>query len=777
MTQPPTVLTVDMSVASLSNDASRPACGDEADLVPRRPARKISCAECHRLKLKCDRDEQIPCGSCIRRGCESICPQGTLRSSGRGKRSVMSEVPELTSVITEMGERIRQLERALQVVSTHVGESSTNHPLLSKAPQLPMPSAPAQHGEVLGSFSVSETGNTLYFGPTAGSEALFTVESASDSQSSDREPISFKTVTESFSFSSCRPPDWDMDQALGQLFTHLPLEVRALSLCETYYRNGCWTGMPLAQDETLELLMEIYGPFRIGEGEEKHRSRVILQQMAVLYFILALGSLVDLELPPYSLEADHYFDLGCAAMSVRSLFEGPTLVTVQALALMALYYAHGGRRYTVEGAWSAISLASSISQTLGLHRETFGLSPKASNRRRALFWETYHLETVYGLSVSRPTGTFLSDISCPFPANEDERAQPFVNLFPTYRKARWEHTKQVTARIMEALLTTAKLSYETVLDLDQKIRRYMLSSPFESFPLPQNGDYNPSAFIQRYFIPRFTQVALMYIHKGSFIEALRDNPTDPLSSPYSASFLAGYRSASEIIKADIMNFTNYPMLFTRWWAIWKGLFNAAIIVGTVAIRCRSSKMAPHAMVELFTAADLIERGAASSVRARNCLATLHRLIDKAVEVHSQYSGHNLTPPPTTDSETEGELEIFAGYTRVVANKVLAHGLRREPTPYHERSDPSHPPTQWQNKPEELRRDFDPSITEYFALPNSTTLGNVGSLAHSQEMASGQPESFPLPPSYTADVFMGLDFQQPQSEPYEIQWEQLLQSSL
>jgi hypothetical protein len=60
-------------------------------------------------------------------------------------------------------------------------------------------------------------------------------------------------------------------------------------------------------------------------------------------------------------------------------------------------------------------------------------------------------------------------------------------------------------------------------------------------------------------------LVLMYIHKGSFTEAMRDNPSDPLSSSYSASFLAGYRSASEIIKGDIRNFTNYPMLFIRWY--------------------------------------------------------------------------------------------------------------------------------------------------------------------------------------------------------------------
>ncbi|EJD46866.1 hypothetical protein AURDEDRAFT_184122 [Auricularia subglabra TFB-10046 SS5] len=36
----------------------------------------LSCAECRRLKLKCDR--KTPCSSCLKRGCAAICPSGGL---------------------------------------------------------------------------------------------------------------------------------------------------------------------------------------------------------------------------------------------------------------------------------------------------------------------------------------------------------------------------------------------------------------------------------------------------------------------------------------------------------------------------------------------------------------------------------------------------------------------------------------------------------------------------------------------------------------------------
>jgi hypothetical protein len=179
------------------------------------------------------------------------------------------------------------------------------------------------------------------------------------------ERLSFTAITESFPFSTAQKSSWDADEAREHLFAQIPSEIRAWGLCETYYRNGCWTGMPVTQSETVELLNLIYYPVYDGGSEDKKQPWATTQQMAVLYLIFALGSLVDLDLPPYNYDADHYFDLACAAMSIKSLFETPAVVTVQALTLLASYYAHGGQRFSMDAAYSCISLASSISQRVG----------------------------------------------------------------------------------------------------------------------------------------------------------------------------------------------------------------------------------------------------------------------------------------------------------------------------------------------------------------------------------------------------------------------------
>lgn len=64
--------------------------------------------------------------------------------------------------------------------------------------------------------------------------------------------------------------------------------------------------------------------------------------------------------------------LGCAALSLRSIFDSPEIATVQAVALMAAFHGVGGRKYTMDSCWSLISLASKLAQSVC--RSTLSLS-------------------------------------------------------------------------------------------------------------------------------------------------------------------------------------------------------------------------------------------------------------------------------------------------------------------------------------------------------------------------------------------------------------------
>ncbi|KAJ3874208.1 fungal-specific transcription factor domain-containing protein [Lentinula edodes] len=95
------------------------------DIEQKRLKGELSCAECRRLKLRCDK--KLPCSSCRRRGCESICPCGTLEA-GVGTRFILASTNQLHSKISLMSSRIRALEDALAIFQASV--SSERHPLL-----------------------------------------------------------------------------------------------------------------------------------------------------------------------------------------------------------------------------------------------------------------------------------------------------------------------------------------------------------------------------------------------------------------------------------------------------------------------------------------------------------------------------------------------------------------------------------------------------------------------------------------------------------------------
>jgi hypothetical protein len=87
-------------------------------------------------------------------------------------------------------------------------------------------------------------------------------------------------------------------------------------------------------------------------------------------------------------------------------------------------------------------------------------------------------------------------------------------------------------------------------------------------------------FLIRMFNGRVWFSALMFLHRNYFVKALIENPTNPLESDYSDSFIAAYTSACEILDSTGRNYDKQPLLTQRIWRIWTNAFSAA--VGNVA---------------------------------------------------------------------------------------------------------------------------------------------------------------------------------------------------
>ncbi|KAJ7826286.1 fungal-specific transcription factor domain-containing protein [Mycena olivaceomarginata] len=164
------------------------------ELEVKRSRGEVSCAECRRLKIKCDK--QNPCRSCVRKGRSQLCPNGAL-ITGQSTRFVVAATEHLHRKIARRGKRIRMLEDALTALyASKGGVVGAVHPLLADGENFSLdaddgaPGRTSEPWEVLeaahngtslnanpeldafGTLSISDHGISTFFGPTGRCESL-----------------------------------------------------------------------------------------------------------------------------------------------------------------------------------------------------------------------------------------------------------------------------------------------------------------------------------------------------------------------------------------------------------------------------------------------------------------------------------------------------------------------------------------------------------------------------------------------------------------------------
>ncbi|GJE93221.1 fungal specific transcription factor domain-containing protein [Phanerochaete sordida] len=708
-------------------------------------------------------------------------------SAGQGTRFVLADTEQLHRKIAEMSERIRQLEDALAIFQA--GISTDRHPLLRDelltikfGPEVRRTvddeytrNALSQSIDALGTLTIGEHGETKYIGRSGGSETLFLANNCNidnypslpaevDDIELDLPDLSEDVNSLAFTFPFSLTPE-SSDAILDKLESYLPPQPRAWALCETYLEQFTWWFRPIKRDELInEILIPIYRTVADPSKHGYHRkmeseSARCPHLLATLFMVLSVGALVDLTLSSCSAEAEKYYRLGRTALSLRSVFDSPELETVQAVGLMAGYHSLCSFRYTLESAWALGGLASKLAQSIGLHRDSaqWKLDDKIVQRRRNLFWELFIFEIMHCLALGRPPSIALKHIDCEIPTDEESSVGENGHVFPGYWKWRFLFSQQVYAHIVDALVNAQAPTYETVLDLDRRIRQTTLPA-VRLYLQPDEDDYNnPGLCMKGYLMSQYRSISMIYIHRTFFAQALLDHPDNPLSSPYAPSFLAANRCASVLIKSFIHYYERCPDLIGRFWGIWTHAFSAAIILGSTVYRAPSVSMAASALVELELVIELFGKGCSQSFRARQAYAILRELKNKADRVYQQYRNRHASPALDIQLNIGPEAEIsasrlaiFGGQTRVMSSKLLSRRrpARRQPsqascasspTVAHSDSPPrdtspgattaaSTPSDSGSSVPQNVSDAFaqvHPSLVEYLALiPSSASLAVV-----------------------------------------------------
>ncbi|KAI6106042.1 fungal-specific transcription factor domain-containing protein [Pisolithus croceorrhizus] len=722
------------------------------EIEQKRNSGQISCAECRRLKIKCDK--QIPCQSCRRRGCAALCPNGSL-STGQGTRFVLAATEHLHLRMAKMSERIRQLEGALSELQ--VQHSTEPHPLLRpdllKASQSDdnagPPSADDPAGvertpellEAFGTLSISNSGAPRFFGPTAGSHCLLMFDNTPSQGIADGPCDSARDSpspeNENFTLALPRKPLPSTLTVEGLIDCHLPSEERALYLTETYVEQASWLFQSVSKDQILlELLPAHYvnGASHVTQtGNNPHR-------LGLLFLVFAIGALLDPNQEPENVEADRYHQAARAAICLQSVMEKPSLETIQALHLLSVYNAVSGNEVTgketsVETSWSLVTLAAHLAHTVNRDGLRWGLPPDVTTRRRVVFWDLFVADVWNCLEAGRPPTFSLPYIDCQFPGGGSPRGS-WVFRFAS----------DCVAEVAARTLTSDSPSYSTILELDRKICNFPVPEAVEEFVAAASGAI-PTKPVDK-------DIGLMesmgrFVMSNSREVTIVENPVNPLNSPYTPSFLATYRASLTILRTVKMQYELHPKLTARLWPIWTYAFSAAIVFGTIVTHGPRSPMATSAMKELRDAYLLFSKASSRNRRAQKALPIVTKLMEKAqnalLRAQSDIPDELGQQWGIDENERDDELTIFAGRMKIVSMKGQA--TDRMP----DQSSDTSESTKWLNVPVSERQEkqghVDPAVPQSYSREqlSSTRLQQRGStigLEHSREMLNWEQPRYP-----------------------------------
>lgn len=183
----------------------------------------------------------------------------------------------------------------------------------------------------------------------------------------------------------------------------------------------------------------------------------------------------------------------------------------------------------------------------------------------------------------------ISWLSAQFPQNQPS---------PPVTQWRYRYVRDVAAEICETVTSARPLRYCDVLDLDQKIRGFPVH-PSAVTKVPEKDDLEPNSEFSNVFhliINWYKEVSLLHTHRNFFAKAVMDFPENPMRSPFAASFLATYRSASAVIRFYCENVHAVYLTTLRFWHAWSVFFSSA-----VRPRVYCAKSPSHIILRLYLA--------------------------------------------------------------------------------------------------------------------------------------------------------------------------------
>ncbi|KAI0078657.1 hypothetical protein K474DRAFT_862934 [Panus rudis PR-1116 ss-1] len=603
-----------------------------------------SCSECRRSKLKCDRS--VPCQACIRRGCSAICPNGTLAAT-KGNKVLQAKADKLEEEVETMRARIRELESALRTAQDKLRMSSQfPKPETQTEPPNREPDSVDKDPRLLdaiGSLSIKDDGAVKYFEK----EALRT---------RDPKLLGFPDeivrLVQAFPFGL---PNASHEKVY--FLPYIPPKDVALHLVDLYYDNASWQFNPVPRDEFDET---IYNPL-YTVVDQASLAAIHPHQLSLFFSILSLGMLWR-DYPTAQVPWGQYYSLACGAMSLQPITRSVTCTTLQALFCINRSLNLASRE-AVEECWLIHSITVRLSQMMALLYDglAFKLSRAELQRRRVMFWELYTWDAWKGFVTGRVPGQKPGELG--------------------FHAWNFRYAAALLPPSLKIALRPAVISYESLLDLDKRIRAFPIPEHLQldlqsHSPRGRPWSSHPIVATRQCNVLFVRESNLLYLHRPYFAVAVREKPADPLSHKYGPSVLAAYRSACKICKTLRGLYLLHPRPVQKIWYFWTQLFSSCVLLAALVLGSPRCSLAQQALIELDSASAFFEEGSVY-VRPSKTLVLLSRLKVRAKEVYASRgsAGQHDVPqgPQAPSSDPFGDLGILSGRIGVIRHSSESPG--------------------------------------------------------------------------------------------------------
>ncbi|KAE8543300.1 hypothetical protein D1P53_000002 [Cryptococcus gattii VGV] len=498
--------------------------------------------------------------------------------------------------------------------------------------------SPVEHSH--GTLVLGKSGRSRYLGPTAGTEWLKNQEVGGigmETPSTSRSPVDTTCSGpggpaggrggrggeegvyhgRESGRASCEPiysfPFNESEiSTVEELFERLPPRADAEVLIDSYYRYFAWNHDPAPRRTFQPIFDRVYTSIL----QPRPENSVHLQQLALVYMLLAMGTVHNIELPPHDESAEEYLTLAQAAMTKGNFMNHATIAGLQTLVTMAHYYLETESGRNGDSAWPLWGLAMSLVVAMGLHRDgaRWNLPDDVVQERRQVFWECHTIEVFQANCFSRPNALVPRYIDTAFPSPNPAEIAMGGKGWPTLKF----ELCQISSQVLDAGMTVHFQSYDSIQKLYSQLCEFELNVPYDLrcrsallalpsvYPDPEMARRN-SPEISRHNLHRTLQQFtlslnisenILFLQRPYFVMAMHDEPADPTRSIYGHSYLAVVERCNVIIQVVSDLYKLHPTIISRQWFFWYHLFTAAVCLGTLILKNPQSALATFALSQI-----------------------------------------------------------------------------------------------------------------------------------------------------------------------------------